>query len=155
MCRGNSTAGSNPAFSELKRGCQRHPRFNFSFFTNKGPKLADFEEVASAIKENGEKGGKTLLHCNSGRHRSGQMVAFYELTRGETLAKTKEVYPKTYPLRAQIILNRLKNDGNYFSRSYIENLSRNPIIRHFQKYNNKVFESTKRALDDFETLLLS
>lgn len=129
-------------------------RRKFSFFTNQGPKLADFEEVASAIKQNGEKGGKTLLHCNSGRHRTGQMVAFYELTHGETLAKTKEMYPRTYPLRAKILLDRLKNDGDYFSRSYIENFSMNPIKRIFQKRNNKVFESTQRAFDDFNNLLL-
>lgn len=130
-------------------------RRKFSFFTNQGPKLADFEEVVSAIKQNGEKGGKTLLHCNSGRHRTGQMVAFYELTHGETLAKTKDMYPKTYPLRAKILLDRLKNDGDYFSRSYIENLSANPIKRMFQKRNNKVFESTQRAFDDFTKLLLN
>ena len=129
-------------------------RRKFSFFTNQGPKLADFEEVAAAIKQNGKKGGKTLLHCNSGRHRTGQMVAFYELTHGETLAKTKDMYPRTYPLRAKILLDRLKNDGNYFSRSYIENLSMNPIKRMFQKRNNKVFESTKRAFDDFNNILL-
>ena len=129
-------------------------RRKFSFFTNQGPKLADFEEVAGAIKQNGEKGGKTLLHCNSGRHRTAQMVMFYELTRGETLAKTKVMYPKTYPLRAKILLDRLENDGEYFCRSYIEKLSSNPIKRYFQKRNNKVFESTKQAFYDFKDILL-
>lgn len=129
-------------------------RRKFSFFNEQKPKLEDFEEVATAIKENGRNGGKTLLHCNSGRHRTGQMVAFYELTHGETLAKTKEMYPKTYQSRAKILLDRLENDGDYFSRSYIEKLSLNPIKRIFQKRNNKVFVSTQNAFNDFRDILL-
>ena len=131
-------------------------RRKFSFFNNETPKLKDFEEVSMAIKEKIAKGGKTLLHCNSGRHRTGQMALFYELTKGHSLEQAKtQLYPKTFKTRAKLLLNKLENNGEYFDRQYTENLSRNPIKRYIQKRNNKVLTATKNAFDEFRNMILN
>lgn len=131
-------------------------RRKFSFLNNETPKLKDFEEVSMAIKENIDKGGKTLLHCNSGHHRTGQMAIFYELTKGHSLEQAKtQLYPKTFKARATLLLNKLENNGEYFDRQYTENLSINPIKRCFQKRNNKVLNATKKAFNEFKEILLN
>ena len=49
------------------------------------PEKTVFENVAYDVKQNGLNGGRTLFHCNSGRHRTAHMSTFYALTKGEPL----------------------------------------------------------------------
>ena len=55
----------------------------YSFLRGEFPSQEEYEKIANEVRLNGENGGKTLFHCNSGTHRTSLMTAFYEITKGK------------------------------------------------------------------------
>lgn len=125
----------------------KYTRVPYSNLYGEYPDLSTFEKIALQVKENGEKGGKTLFHCNSGRHRTSHFAAFYKLTKGEPLQKVmqKEDYLS--------VLNKVVNEEiiakDYFSRHLMEYDGKNIIKQILINYNNKIFEGIKRAHNIF------
>ena len=121
----------------------------FSFFQGDIPKLQDFEEISKSVKQNGEKGGKTLFHCNSGRHRTSHMAAFYDITRGETLNEYRRKHLFQY--NTQVINSIAKHvyNANFFNREVTHKKTFNPIKYLRQRFNNQVVIATKKANKSF------
>ena len=75
----------------------KYTRKPYSNLHGEYPTIQEFEQIAQSVAKNGERGGKTLFHCNSGRHRTAHMSAFYELTKGkQTLQEVKENLGKDF-----------------------------------------------------------
>ena len=121
----------------------------FSFLYDKNPTLEDFEKVSKSIKENGDKGGKTFIHCNSGKHRTAQFVAFYEITKGEPLEKCRAIAGENFGKKVMhTVFDQIYNKG-YFNRKIKE---RSPLNL-YAKFNNRVAVATKKAHIRFINML--
>ncbi|MBO7672360.1 dual specificity protein phosphatase family protein [bacterium] len=135
-------------------GIEYH-RMPFSFKHDEFPKLEDFEKVSKAIEENRRKGNNTLVHCRSGRHRSGQYAAFYELTHGQTLEEVSK--QKDFLIKAYEIINKYFNFNNheYWKREYLSEVVENPkVLRHNIDNNNRL-DDVARATEKFIELIYS
>ncbi len=124
----------------------------YSFLEQKFPTLSDYETIAKTVKENGELGGKTLFHCNSGKHRTALMTAFYNITKGKPLEKCKKEN-KDFKPTVEYVVNKHLINARYFSRSKIITKSKNPYKRLRNDFNNKVVESSQRAYDLFINMM--
>lgn len=132
----------------------KYIRKPFSFLNDECPTLNDFEEVAKSVKQNGENGGKTLFHCNSGRHRTSHMATFYDITRGDGLYDYRKKHLFQYGAQVRTsILNQINNAG-YFNRKKTHTSTYNPIKYFRNRFNNRVAEKTKEANNKFIDMLL-
>lgn len=131
-----------------------YKRYPFSYLKDQYPCLEDFENIAKNVKQNGENGGKTLFHCNSGSHRTAHMAAFYDLTKGEPL---REVLRNTdiveYALRMDAVRNRHFYQKNYFNRKDIKEKTYNPIKYLRIKFNQRVRQATMHAHASFMAIV--
>lgn len=113
-----------------------------------------FEEIAKSVVQNGEQGGKTLFHCNSGRHRTAHMSAFYELTKGkQTLEEVRLALGEKFGERVKGIVHTQIPSRTYRNRSIITYDGLNPITRYFVNQNNKYAIVSRRAQAKFMKLL--
>lgn len=121
----------------------KYNRLAYSNLYGSYPSVETFEKVAKDVKVNGENGGKTLFHCNSGRHRTSHFSAFYDITKGDSLndAKAKPNFNNNVQksIKEQII------DKNYFTRKRIDYDGYNPIKRIFVKINNRIADGLYNA----------
>ncbi len=129
----------------------KYTRLPYSNLYGEYPKLETFEQTAAKVKQNGNNGGRTLFHCNSGRHRTAHFAAFYKLTKGESLKKVQA--KKNYKQLAKDIIQEQIYNTNYFSRTKIEYKGRNPIKRILIKYNNKIYDCLNNAQRMFLELI--
>ncbi len=131
----------------------KYCRQPYSFLQGTLPTLEEYETIAKSVKENGEKGGITLFHCNSGYHRTALMTAFYSATKGDTVercfSKNKTEYFDNVikSVKTQVI------DSHYFKRTYKTEKTINPIKYFKNEFNNRVVIATKNAYDDFLELI--
>ncbi len=135
-------------------GIEYH-RMPFSFKEGQFPTVEDFESVARAIEENRKKGNNTLVHCRSGRHRSGQYAAFYDLTRGESLeeiSKRDDFYLRVYEM-----IDKWFNPNNreYWKREYKSEVVKNPRELRKNIDNNKRLDAVNIATMHFLELIYS
>lgn len=132
----------------------KYIRFPFSYLEGKYPTTQEFNNIARSVKINGEKGGKTLFHCNSGSHRTAHMAAYYELTRGEPI---EDVFNNTdiihYTDRMQEVLDKHFYKQNYFNRNFKNEKTLNPIQYLKNRFNNRVIKATEHAHASFISIL--
>lgn len=128
-----------------------YKRKSFSFLEGTYPTKRDYETIARSVKKNGEKGGKTVFHCNSGTHRTSLMSAYYRITKGEPLEKVKQS-PYYSANVAKIVKEEIK-DANYFTRNKLKTNVKNPIVRVINMFNNNVQNVTQKAYDLFVDIL--
>ena len=130
----------------------KYIRCPFSYLENQFPPLCVFEHIAKSVKQNGQNGGKTLFHCNSGSHRTAHMAAFYDLTKGEPLQKV--LYGGSaveFAKHLNEVIEKHFYKKKYFSRDFIHERTLNPIKYFQNKFNNRV----KVATDYAHSLFLS
>ena len=127
----------------------KYTRLPYSNLYGQYPDLETFERVSKEVKQNGESGGKSLFHCNSGRHRTSHFSAFYKLTSGQPLSQVKEQYQANYWVKLNEIVKEQILDKNYFSREKIEYNGHNFIKKLQANRNNKICDGIKRAQDMF------
>ena len=127
----------------------KYTRLPYSNLYGQYPDLETFERVSKEVKQNGESGGKSLFHCNSGRHRTSHFSAFYKLTNGQPLSQVKEQYQANYWVKLNEIVKEQILDKNYFSREKIEYNGHNFIKKLQTNRNNKICDGIKRAQDMF------
>ena len=114
------------------------------------PHVEEFENVAKSVRQNGEQGGKTLFHCNSGRHRTAHMTAFYRLTEGKhTLKEVKENLGDKFKKTAIGILKSEVVHKGYYSRKPYNYNGYNPIKQVIAKINNRYVEAIRRGQEMF------
>lgn len=128
----------------------KYIRFPFSHLTGRFPTQKEFDFIANCVKVNGENGGKTLFHCNSGSHRTAHMAAYYDLTKGEPISK---VFSNTniidYVQRVEDVVNKHFYQHKYFNRHYKSENPWNPIMYFRNKFNNRVKTATEKAQASF------
>lgn len=129
----------------------KYTRVPYSNLYGNYPDLSIFEKISSEVKQNGEQGGKTLFHCNSGRHRTAHFAAFYKLTNGEPLNKVMQ--KENYQTKMNEIVKEHILDKDYFSRHKEEYHGFNIIKRAMVNYNNKIVEGLDRAQKLFLSIL--
>jgi len=132
----------------------KYQRMPFSFLYHQLPSLNDFENVAKSVKQNGEQGGITLFHCNSGRHRTAQMAGFYYLTRGETLAEYRKTHCFQYRGRVLEMMCNQIYDADYFNRKPKNEHTLNPILNLLNTRNNRIVEAVKYAQKKYYELFV-
>lgn len=131
----------------------KYNRIAYSNLYGKYPDKTLFENVASSVRTNGVNGGKTLMHCNSGRHRTAQFSAFYKLTKGESLDSVKASQKDDYFKLVDEVLQEQIFEKNYFSRTKIKYKGLNIIRLLFAKRNNRVFDGLNKAHSLFVEML--
>ena len=127
----------------------KYIRYPFSYLKGEYPSINEFAKIAQDVKLTGQNGGKTLFHCNSGRHRTSHFSAFYKLTNGQPLSQVKEQYQANYWVKLHEIVKEQILDKNYFSREKIEYNGHNFIKKLQANRNNKICDGIKRAQDMF------
>ncbi len=129
-------------------------RTPYSYLEGKYPTMNDFDSVAKSVKRNGENGGKTLFHCNSGSHRTAHMAAFYDLTGGESIEKVYlQTTPVSYADKVQKVLKKHFYNQKYFNRIIKDESTLNPITRLKNHFNNRVVKATELAHSSFVAIL--
>lgn len=132
----------------------KYIRTPYSYLEGKYPTLNDFASIAKNVKQNGENGGKTLFHCNSGSHRTAHMAAFYDLTGGESIEKIySQTDPVSYADRVQQVLNKHFYSQKYFNRKIKNANTINPITRLRNSFNNRVIKATELAHASFVAII--
>lgn len=118
------------------------------------PGTEAFEKVAKSVAKNGETGGKTLFHCNSGRHRTAHMSAFYELTKGkQTLEEVRTTLGKKFGERVRGIIQTQIPAKTYRNRQIIDYDGINPITKYRVAQNNKYARASQMAQSRFLKLI--
>ena len=113
-----------------------------------------FEEIAQNVAQNGEQGGKTLFHCNSGRHRTAHMSAFYELTKGkQTLEDVRNALGDKFGDRVRGIMHTQIPSKTYRNRQIIDYSGINPITQYKVNQNNKYARASRKAQAVFMKLI--
>ena len=113
-----------------------------------------FEQIAQSVATNGEKGGKTLFHCNSGRHRTAHMSAFYELTKGkQTLDEVRTELGERFGEKIRGIIETQIPSKTYRNRQIIEYNGSNPITQYQVAQNNKYARASRKAQAAFVKML--
>lgn len=130
-----------------------YKRYPFSYLNNQMPGLCSFEQIAKSVKLNGERGGKALFHCNSGRHRTAHMAAFYDLTKGEPLEKVMDKDIIQFGDRLNNVIKKHFYQKKYFNREYRNKNTLNPIKYFKNKFNNRVKEATELAHASFISII--
>ena len=129
-------------------------RYPYSYLEGKYPTLDDFSTVAQNVRKNGEMGGKTLFHCNSGSHRTAHMAAFYDLTGGESLDKVySQTDPVSYAEKVQQVLKKHFYTQKYFNRKIKNENTLNPIAKLKNSFNNRVVKATELADSSFVAII--
>ncbi|MCR5266110.1 MAG: hypothetical protein K6E29_05895 [Cyanobacteria bacterium RUI128] len=128
-----------------------YTRIKYSFLHEMFPTAKDYSYIAQKVQENGKKGGITLLHCNSGTHRTALMSAFYKITKGEPLEECMK--RPDYKETVQEAVKEHILDTNFFSRNQIIDHTRNPIKKLQNRFNNKVDKGIRRAFAEFMDFL--
>lgn len=129
----------------------KYIRKPYSFIEGTFPSKDDYQYVASEVKTNGENGGKTLFHCNSGTHRTSLFTSFYEITKGNSLENCKK-NPDFSEKVDKIIENQILNMG-YFSRNKVSVVTQNPIKKAKNIFNNLVTYGINKAYNAFLKIL--
>ena len=116
----------------------KYIRKPYSNLYGKYPTVQEMEEMAQSVAKNGEQGGKTLFHCNSGRHRTAHMSAFYEITKGkQSLQEVKEKSGQNFEEKFKIIIQKQLIEQDYYSRKHNRYKGKNPIKRLLAAINNR------------------
>ena len=141
---------SNLHFKFIEKWCCRllgikYIKVPYSNLYGQYPDLSVFESIAQSVRENGMNGGKTLFHCNSGRHRTAHFAAFYKLTRGEPLDVVRARLAAEYEQTVLEIIQEQIIDRDYFSRTVMQYDGSNPITGAFIKYNNMIAMGLEKA----------
>ena len=123
----------------------------YSFLEGTLPSKEDYQNVANEVKINGENGGKTLFHCNSGTHRTSLFTTFYEITKGNSLEDCK-INPNFTEKVNKIIEKQILNMG-YFSRNKVSVTTQNPIKKAKNIFNNLVTVGINNAYNAFLEIL--
>ena len=123
-------------------------RMPFSYLTGKYPKKSDYEMISKSVRDNADKGGKTLFHCKSGTHRTALMSAFYAITEGKPV-KDCITADGRYPEKVDKVIREQVLDTNFFSRNRADTTTKNPLKRMKNIYNNRVEKATKKAFNMF------
>ena len=123
-----------------------YTRLAYSNFSPKEyPKLDTFEKVSQEVIHNGENGGITLFHCNSGRHRTSHFSAFYKITKGKPLESVKSTLGDEYKnYRDKIILEQV-DEKNYFNRKIDNYDGWNLIKKWHASFNNMIYDGLQNA----------
>jgi len=129
----------------------KYIRLPYSNLYGEYPTLSIFEKIASEVINNGKNGGKTLFHCNSGRHRTSHFSAFYKLTKGEPLNNVMQ--KENYQTKLNEIIKDQILEKDYFSRQKKEYHGRNIIKRLMINYNNKIAEGIDKVQKIFISML--
>ncbi len=145
---------SNWHFKFIEKWCCKvlgikYIRVPYSNLYGDYPQLSLFEDIANSVRQNGEEGGKTLFHCNSGRHRTAHFSAFYKLTKGMPL---KTVQMQLGPEYENTVLEIIKDqiiDKNYFNRKIVDYHGINPLNIEMVKHNNLVAAALVKAHEYF------
>lgn len=124
----------------------------YNFLSEGFPTLQDYETIAHDVLQNGEKGGKTLFHCNSGTHRTALMAAFYDITKGKPLAECKKENPHFHKCVSKAIIKQVINE-NFFSRNRVFKDSKNPFVKAKNRFNNKVQKAISKAFCSFVSIV--
>lgn len=133
----------------------KYKRKPYSNLDGPYPHVEEFENIAKSVRINGEQGGKTLFHCNSGRHRTAHMTAFYRLTKGKhTLKEVKEHLGNKFKKTAIGILKSEVIEKGYYSRKRSYYNGHNPIKIIFTKINNRYAEAIERGQEIFFKTIL-
>lgn len=143
-------------FKFLERWCCKllgikYIRMPYSHLYGEYPSISDFEQVAHSVKQNGLDGGRTLFHCNSGRHRTSHFAAFYKLTRGAPLNVVKMHLASEYATTVRDIVKQQVFDQDYFNRKIIEYNGSNPITRALVNHRNMIAAAITNAHNLFMT----
>ncbi len=132
----------------------KYIRRPYSHLKHQFPTTDDLNTIAKSVKTNGENGGKTLFHCNSGSHRTAHMTAFYDLTKGEPI---DEVYNKMggikYGQKVQEVIHKHFYEQKYFNREYKNTHTLNPIKKFKNQFNNKVIDAISTAQASFLAII--
>lgn len=124
----------------------KYTRKPYSNLYGEYPTIQEFEQITHTVAQNGKQGGKTLFHCNSGRHRTAHMSAFYELTKGEkSLKTTKEELGDQFGDKVYEIINREVAGKNYHSRKLDLYNGKNPIKKIIAHINNRYANAIKKG----------
>ena len=128
-----------------------YTRIKYSFLHDMFPTVEDYTRIAQSVEKNGEKGGITLFHCNSGTHRTALMSAFSEITKGKKVEECMR--DPDYLQKVEDVVNKHIISTNYFSRNQIVEHTNNPIKRLQNRFNNKVDKGIRRAYREFREFL--
>ena len=132
----------------------KYIRCPYSHLKHQFPTTDELNTIAKSVKTNGENGGKTLFHCNSGSHRTAHMTAFYDLTKGEPI---DEVFNKLgvikYSKRVQKVVQKHFYEQKYFNREYKNTHTLNPIKKFKNKFNNKIIDAISTAQASFLSII--
>lgn len=131
----------------------KYIRMPYFFKKEKYPSMENLEKVSKSIENNGKNGGCTLIHCRSGKHRTGQHVAWYEFTKGKTIDELKN--SNDFYLNAYNLILKFFNFDNkeYWSRTYKSEVVENKSLRMKNIDNNRRIDVVHRATIHFlETL---
>ena len=132
----------------------KYKREPYNALYHKFPGAKAFEQVAEAVALNGEQGGKTLFHCNSGRHRTAHMSAFYELTKGkQTLENVRKALGDKFGERVRGIMQTQIPAKTYRNRQIIDYDGINPITQYKVAQNNKYARASRKAQSVFMKLI--
>ena len=132
----------------------KYIRRPYSHLNSQYPTINDLTEIARSVKTNGEKGGKTLFHCNSGSHRTAHVSAFYELTKGENIGDViNRIGIIKYAEKVQEVLDKHFYKQKYFNRQYKNTGTLNPIKNLKNRFNNRVIEAVNAAHASFLAII--
>lgn len=127
----------------------KYNRFAYSNLYGNYPTLDSFEKICSEVNDNGHKGGITLFHCNSGRHRTSHFSAFYALTKGKPLAEVRNSAPNEYNTILDKVIQEQILDKGYFNRTKKNYKGFNIFKRIYYSYNNRIFDGLDNAQKEF------
>lgn len=123
----------------------------YSFIEHMYPTLEEYETISKAVKENGEKGGMALFHCNSGTHRTSLMAAFFKITKGKPLEECKN--NENFNEIVNDAVEEEITNSRFFSRNKVDTNTKNPLKLMKNTFNNKVEEVTRKAYDMFMDMM--
>lgn len=128
----------------------------YSNLNGEYPTISEFEQIANSVFKNGEKGGKTLFHCNSGKHRTAHMTAFYEITKGkESLNECKNRLGKDFGEYVGNIIQKQIINKNFYSRKIKSYLGNNPLKKIVTAINNRYANAIYNGQRSFITQLFN
>lgn len=130
-----------------------YKRYPYSYLHKQYPGLDQFEQISKSVKSNGENGGKTLFHCNSGSHRTAHMAAFYDLTKGEPLHKVMQNNVEQFADNLSKIIEKHFYQKKYFTRELRNEKTINPVKYFRNKFNNRVKHAIEVAHASFLSIV--
>ena len=99
---------------------------------------------------------KTLFNCNSGKHRTAHMTAFYEITKGkESLNECKNRLGKDFGEYVGNIIQKQIINKNFYSRKIKSYLGNNPLKKIATAINNRYANAIYNGQRSFITQLFN